>query len=152
MLPQLKEDSVRFFSIIEIGNFLKHKREELDLTTLDVANSIKIRRELVEAIESGAYDKFPGRVYSIGFVRTYATYLGLDSDFIVSSLKLCPDFLMTSADHTVQESSSLDDPEKKTNVAIAVVLLCIVVFAISFFVKQRAEIIDESEKSVIVEK
>ncbi len=47
-----------------------------DLAT--VSKSLKIRKDHLEAIEEDRLDALPGRTYAVGFVRTYAHYLGLD--------------------------------------------------------------------------
>lgn len=53
----------------------------------DVASQLRIRRDQIEAIEGGHFDKMPGRAYSIGFVRSYAEYLGLDEAEMVTAFK-----------------------------------------------------------------
>ncbi|HYP56226.1 MAG TPA: helix-turn-helix domain-containing protein [Solirubrobacterales bacterium] len=54
------------------------KRRELDLTEVEAA--IKIRVRYLQAIEDEDWDVLPGDVYARGFVRTYASYLGLDGE------------------------------------------------------------------------
>ena len=53
----------------------------------DVASALRIRRDQIEAIEGGDFDALPGRAYSIGFVRSYAEYLGLDEVEMVAAFK-----------------------------------------------------------------
>jgi cytoskeleton protein RodZ len=48
-----------------------------DLAT--VSKSLKIRKDHLEAIEEDRLDQLPGRTYAVGFVRSYADYLGLDT-------------------------------------------------------------------------
>src|SRR3954449_12180357 len=40
----------------------------------------RIRARHLDALERGTPDDLPGAVYTAGFVRTYAAYLGLDPD------------------------------------------------------------------------
>lgn len=47
-----------------------------DLAT--VSRSLKIRKDHLEALEEDRFEILPGRAYAIGFVRSYADYLGLD--------------------------------------------------------------------------
>ncbi|MEO0962592.1 MAG: helix-turn-helix domain-containing protein, partial [Pseudomonadota bacterium] len=61
-----------------------------------VASQLRIRRDQIEAIEGGDFDALPGRAYSIGFVRTYAEYLGLDEVEIVTAFKAEFDAAKTS--------------------------------------------------------
>lgn len=43
----------------------------------------KIRIAYLEALERGDYGVLPGVVYAIGFLRSYARFLGLDADALV---------------------------------------------------------------------
>jgi cytoskeleton protein RodZ len=52
-----------------------------------VASKLRIRRQHLEAIEGGDFEVLPGRAYSIGFVRSYAEYLGLDEVEMVARFK-----------------------------------------------------------------
>ncbi len=56
-----------------------------DLAT--VSRSLKIRKEHLEALEEDRIDALPGRTYAIGFVRSYADYLGLDAVQCVERFK-----------------------------------------------------------------
>ena len=47
-----------------------------DLAT--VSRALKIRKDHLEAVEEGNFADLPGKTYAIGFVRSYAHYLGLD--------------------------------------------------------------------------
>jgi helix-turn-helix protein len=53
-------------------------RRKLDLTEVEAA--IKIRVRYLQAIENEEWDALPGGAYTRGFIRTYASYLGLDGD------------------------------------------------------------------------
>ncbi|MGB5948608.1 MAG: RodZ domain-containing protein [Parvibaculum sp.] len=57
-----------------------------DLRT--IAQTLRIRREHLEALEEGRDAALPGRAYAIGFVRSYAEHLGLDSTHIVERYKV----------------------------------------------------------------
>ena len=56
-----------------------------DLAT--VSRSLKIRKDHLEAVEEDDLESLPGRTYAIGFVRSYATYLGLDTTATVARFK-----------------------------------------------------------------
>jgi cytoskeleton protein RodZ len=48
-----------------------------DLAT--VSKALKIRKDHLEALEEDRIEALPGKTYAVGFVRTYADYLGLDA-------------------------------------------------------------------------
>jgi hypothetical protein len=53
-------------------------RRKVDLTAVEAA--IKIRVRYLQAMENEEWDALPGGAYTRGFIRTYASYLGLDGD------------------------------------------------------------------------
>lgn len=69
------------------GSDLRLARERRGEDLRTIAQSLRIRREQLEALEESRYDDLPGRAYAIGFVRSYAEYLGLDSTHIVDRYK-----------------------------------------------------------------
>src|SRR6516164_8974709 len=52
-----------------------------------VSKALKIRRDHLEALEEDRLEALPGRTYAVGFVRTYADYLGLDAARLVERYK-----------------------------------------------------------------
>lgn len=70
-----------------VGVVLREARQLVGTDLNDVATSLRIRYVYLSAIEAGRFDDLPGATYAIGFVRTYADYLGLDSDRLVERFK-----------------------------------------------------------------
>lgn len=71
----------------EIGNRLKAIREEKGYSLEDVQKATKVRAQFIDALEKGDLEALPGRVYGIGFARTYAKFLDLDENEIVAIYK-----------------------------------------------------------------
>ncbi|MGI5824793.1 MAG: helix-turn-helix domain-containing protein [Bacillota bacterium] len=71
----------------EVGIQLRAIREEKGFSLEDVQKATKIRAEFIGALENSDLDALPGRVYGIGFARTYAKFLGLDENEIVAIYK-----------------------------------------------------------------
>ena len=63
-----------------VGAELRAARQRLGWQLPDVAAGLRIRLNYLEAIEEGRLSELPGYAYAMGFVRTYATSLGLDPD------------------------------------------------------------------------
>lgn len=70
-----------------IGEELTQAREAAGLEIADVAAQLRIRREFLAALEDGRPDLLPGKTYAIGYVRTYAAFLGLDVEQAVTRFK-----------------------------------------------------------------
>lgn len=84
-LREISEDGAEPQS--SVGQELRAARQRLGEDIRSVAAALRIRREHLEALEQGELDRLPGRTYAIGFVRSYADYLGLDSAAIVQRFK-----------------------------------------------------------------
>lgn len=56
-----------------------------DLAT--VSRALKIRKDHLEALEEDRIEALPGRTYAVGFIRSYADYLGLDAVQCVERFK-----------------------------------------------------------------
>lgn len=56
-----------------------------DLAT--ASKVLKIRKDHLEALEEDRLEALPGRTYAVGFVRSYADYLGLDAPQCVERFK-----------------------------------------------------------------
>ena len=67
----------------KIGEMFKTKREKLSLSLKEVENSTSIRTSHLEAIEEGNHEQFLSSVYTTGFIKQYADFLGLDADKII---------------------------------------------------------------------
>ena len=64
------------------GGLLRATRLRHGLTISDVAAALRIRKEYLEAIETGRTERLPAPAYTLGYVRSYAAALGLDQDEI----------------------------------------------------------------------
>src|SRR5579863_2227044 len=71
-----------------VGQLLRQTRESYGSDIPRVAAALRIRGAYLEAIEEGQYDRLPGPVYALGFVRAYAVHLGLDGEEAVRRFKL----------------------------------------------------------------
>jgi len=66
-----------------LGDYLKSKREALNISLQEIAQVTRIRRSILEAIEGNRYDLLPPKVFAQGFIKSYASYLGLDENEVI---------------------------------------------------------------------
>lgn len=71
-----------------IGTELRDTRIALGLSYADVSETTKIQPQFLEAIENLAKSELPSIGYVLGYVRTYAKAMGLDSASAVARYKL----------------------------------------------------------------
>jgi len=70
-----------------VGDLLSARRKERKIKIEKAATQLNIGRDYLKAIEDGEFDKLPGQVYAVGFIRTYAEFLELDADEMVQVFK-----------------------------------------------------------------
>ena len=70
------------------GNALRERRLAMGLDEAAVASQLRIRKDQLLAIETGDYQRLPGRTYAIGFIRAYARLAGLNAEATVEQFKL----------------------------------------------------------------
>ncbi len=75
------------YNDLTVGQILQRTREHYGQTLDEVEQNLRIRASQLKAIEELDLESLPGRVYAIGFVRSYAEYLGLDGDKMVHLFK-----------------------------------------------------------------
>ena len=71
----------------ENGRLLKVTRESMGLSYAEVEEATKVREFYLQKLEEGNLADLPGRIYAIGFVETYAKFLGLDAAPFVAGVK-----------------------------------------------------------------
>ena len=67
-----------------IGNILRTERETQGRTLTEVSKAVYIKTKYLSALEEENFAVIPGEVYVKGFIRAYASYLGLDGEELVA--------------------------------------------------------------------
>lgn len=67
-----------------IGDVLKQKRKELNLSLKEAENATSIRTGYLQALEEGDMSKLISPIYAQGFLKQYAAFLGLDGEQMVN--------------------------------------------------------------------
>jgi cytoskeleton protein RodZ len=70
-----------------VSELLKSARNKQGLSLSEVAQETCISICYLKAIEAGSYHELPAQTFTIGFIRSYADVLGLDSGAIVAQYK-----------------------------------------------------------------
>ena len=86
-LNQQAEGHETFHTDLAVGEILRRARLQLNKTQQDVNRDLRFSSHIIDALEKSEFHKLPGQVYTIGFVKTYADYLGLDGEKLVALLK-----------------------------------------------------------------
>ena len=82
----MSEESAINQAAQELGALLKTKRTEKNIAIGEVAERLKFSAKQIESLESGDYKGLPEPIFVKGFIKTYARFLGLDTDQITALL------------------------------------------------------------------
>lgn len=70
---------------VEIGNILRNKRVEQDMSVDDVAERLNVTAQTVNYIENGEHEKLSGEVFVRGYIRYYARVLGISASGLLGT-------------------------------------------------------------------
>lgn len=73
-------------TLVELGAALRIEREKRGLDMEDAANRLKISARLLRALEEGDETSLPPLAYTKGFIRSYASYVGLSAEEVSEAL------------------------------------------------------------------
>src|ERR1700682_1695395 len=85
------------------GEELRREREIRGISLKEIADTTKISKRFLEAIERNDHKTLPAPVFTRGFVREYSRYLGLNAEDIVSRYNYA-----AAGDDRIEQSSHLD--------------------------------------------
>lgn len=71
------------------GQLLRRQREKRRLSLQQIAAQTKVHAPLFASLEQGDCTRWPGGIYSRGYVRAYALAVGLDPDETVALFCEC---------------------------------------------------------------
>jgi cytoskeletal protein RodZ len=76
-------DSIQIHDMKNIGELLRHRRKEMNLSLKEAENATSIRIAYLQALEDGEMHKLISPIYAQGFFKQYASFLGVDGEQIV---------------------------------------------------------------------
>jgi len=95
--PQAHSDLATF------GEELKREREIRGISLKEIADDTKISKRFLEAIERNDHKTLPAPVFTRGFVRQYARYLGLNTEEMVNRYNFA-----AAGDDRIEKSAHLE--------------------------------------------
>ncbi len=117
-----------------IGQALKAVRLERGLTLVQLAETTRVRRAYLEALEEMRLDALPSRPFTIGYIRAYATALGLNPELATERFKSDEPVL----DEPLRAPVGVPDEKDPRVAAFLVGALVIIAAIVLWNVAQRA--------------
>ncbi len=104
-----------------IGEQLRTVRESKGITFEQIYRDTNIPKKYLEAMESEDFSQFPGETYLLGFMRSYADYLGLDSKELISLYKS-----IKIQEQPVPMEQLLRDPKPANRMPLIIAIVAVV--------------------------
>lgn len=81
------DDRLKTGNNLAVSDLLKKRRIELSKSLKEVESATKIRKKYLQWIEDGDYEHLTDDVYTLGYIKSYADYLGFETAPIVNMYK-----------------------------------------------------------------
>ena len=119
------------------GEYLKKERESMSVSLEEISAATRIRKVFLEAIEGDDIDKLPAEVFVVGFLKAYASYVGLNKNEVVLQYKRYLDSLKNVKEITLPPKKPL--LSKHVLIASPLVVIILIVFIFSYFYLGKKE-------------
>lgn len=111
---------------MEFGRKLKDARIRLGLSLAEIEEETKIRKYYLEALEAENFAVLPPPVYASGFVKRYASILGLDEQEVVAEFRELA-YGKAPESHFLENEEPIERPSRKPwpvkNIAAGLIFL-----------------------------
>jgi len=129
----------------EIGETLKSAREEANLSLNYIAEVTRIHIDVLKEIENGSMNLSPAPVFIRGFIRTYATLLGIDYQPLKEKLNLLEEFGASSMNDNVLEKANANSEQSSSSQGRLLGLGVVILLVIGIIIMMQKEEHDSSE-------
>ena len=121
-----------------IGTYLRQTRESRNMSVAEVSRATRIPSSAIERIEADHFDDLPGEVFTRGFLKAYATTVGLTPDEVLARYTAAR--RIVSVDPLPMATPVARSGSRRFGVAIALVLLMgLFTLAISIVLRPRGQ-------------
>lgn len=123
---------------LSVGQHLRREREQKNISLKSIAKVTRITLQYLEALERDDFHALPAPVFVRGFLRTYATYLGLDPKQIIEIYQAQMD-----ASAAAQEVEKRPPPRPIQSLAKYIITLFIIALGVgiaSYFLLEKTSI------------
>lgn len=120
---------------VEFGLYLREARQAIGLTTLDVADRLKLNEDIIKALENSRVDVLPVAAFTQGYIKAYAKLLKISPDEIMRAYDQMVPNKVVSLNVTSgvpAQRSSRDSMVRTTSYVL--VVLALILFA--FWIQQ----------------
>lgn len=131
---------------MEIGAALREARQRKGRTLRQVSSVTKIAVEILEKIERNQFDALPGGLFRRGYLRAFATEVGLDPEAVVAAYR--EQYEPPPPVPAEPQGASVSPDQLRLLASATTVLLLVFGLAFGAFWSSRADEADEETASV----
>jgi cytoskeletal protein RodZ len=125
----------------DFGDMLRQARERRGMSLRQIAANTRIPVAALEAVERNDISKWPGGIFSRGFVRSYAVAVGLDPEQTVNEFLArfdqAPPPASTPTAFMAEEDSQFESRQRAAVFTIRLALVAIPVFVVVLYLAFR---------------
>lgn len=111
---------------VEIGELLRSTRESRGTSVDQASLALKIRVKYLCALEEGKSAEQPSVVYLLGYLKSYADYLGLNSDQVIERFRSEKDNAPSHPELYLPEPYRKDFHPRPVALVLSLVLVCVI--------------------------
>lgn len=86
-MTQAKDQEQPGLALEGVGPQLRAARQKAGLSLDQISEKTRIASRHLENIETGNFDKLPGKTYAVGFSKSYARAVGLDQEDVAAMVR-----------------------------------------------------------------
>ncbi len=87
LIKDSANDSQQNQQAYHFGEIFRQRRSQLKVSVEQASRVLRIQARYLQALEDGDFTALPERVFTLGFIRSYGNYLGLDGVILVKKYK-----------------------------------------------------------------
>lgn len=104
-------------------------RRKRKVTVKDVEKAIKIRAKYITALERDAFDQISGEAYVVGFIKTYAQWLGIDASALLERYREQTGLSLKSAQGLPDPANEGLQPQGRNRLFFITVIAVVLILA-----------------------
>lgn len=123
-----------------IGQELKRERELRGISLKEIADATKVNLRFLRILEEDQLDELPGKFFTIGIIRSYAKYIGLEESAALNNYYETIQLLEESKEEEEEKKETQTVmPKKIKNLIyfISIFIICIGILSIIHFILQK---------------
>ncbi len=144
-----KSSATEATKITKVGAMLKEMRLQKGLKIAEISKQLCIRKHYIEAIEESDYKEIPAFPYGIGFIRSYANFLGLNGENIVELYKEETQGDKSKDIKVIEQQKEASIPEIRY-LLVSVLAIAIIYAVWTFFNQKEASVTENSAEQTVI--